>query len=138
MLSCALLALQSDGVVGPATCVARGAAVPAIERSKQIAGAHTAAIRTLPLPPQSPGVWSMEPLAAMAADFRPSLNSEAVSLTTGSSVLHSCVLLGGRNATNAAFLFTESVTTHSLAAGVRALLLRIDELRPYHMPVWRV
>ena len=78
MLSCALLALQSDGVVGAATCVARGAAVPVIECLKQIAGAHTATIRMLPLPQQSPGVWSMEPLAAMAADFPPSLKSEPV------------------------------------------------------------
>ena len=118
MLICALLALQSDGVVGAATCVARGAAVPVMERLKQIAGAHTAAIRTLPLPPQSPGVWSMEPLAAMAADFPPSLNSEAVSLTTGSSALHSCVLLGGRNATNAAFLFTDDTFARCWCAGV--------------------
>ena len=76
MLSRALLALQSDGVAGAATCVARGAAVPATERLKQIAGAHTAAIRMLPLPPQSPGFWSMKPLAAMAADFPPTLKSE--------------------------------------------------------------
>ena len=76
MLSCALLALQSDGVVGAATCVARGAAVPATERLKQIAGAHTAAIRMLRLPPlEALGV--REPLAAMPPDFPFSVQSEA-------------------------------------------------------------
>ncbi len=38
---------------------------PAIERLKQIACGHTAAIRILRLSPQCSRVWSKEPLAAM-------------------------------------------------------------------------
>ena len=117
----ARLALQSDGVVGTVTCVARGAAVPATERLKQIAGAHTAAIRMLPLPPQSPGVWSMEPLAAMAADFPPSLKSKADNRQQ--CFVH--VRVGGRNATNAARCCL--LTTRLRACGVRPLFSRIDE-----------
>ena len=130
-----MLASQSDGVVGAATCVAREAAVPATERLKQIAGAHTAAIRMLPLPPQSPGVWSMEPLAAMAADFPPTLKREPDNRQQcfAQFTVARCLEAATRQMPRSCLL-----TTHSLAAGVRALLLRIDELRPYHMPVWRV
>ncbi len=134
-MSCARLALQSDGVVGTATCVARGAAVPATERLKQIAGAHTAAIRMLPLPPQSPGVWSMEPLAAMAADFPPSLKSEPDNRQQcfAQITVARCLEAATRQMPRSCLL-----TTHLLACGVRPLFSRSDKMRPYHMPVWRV
>jgi hypothetical protein len=49
--------------------------------------------------------------------------------------LHSCELLGGRNATNAARC--RLLTTHLRACGVRPLFSRIDEMTTYHMLVWR-
>ena len=106
MLSCALLALQSDGVVGAATCVAHRVAVlsPRIERLKQLAAAHTAGIRRIAccgLRRSVQAFWSREPLAAMQPHFPQ--KSEADN--------------------------RQQRFVHSLAAGVQPMFERTDEMR---------
>ena len=106
MLSCALLALQSDGVVGAATCVAHRVAVlsPRIQRLKQLAAAHTAGIRRIAccgLRRSDQAFWSREPLAAMQPHFPQ--KSEADN--------------------------RQQRFVHSLAAGVQPMFERTDEMR---------
>ncbi len=74
MLSGALLALQSDGVVGAATCVAHRVAVLSarIQRLKQLAAAQAAGIPRIGcfgLRRSDQVFWSREPLAAMQPHF---------------------------------------------------------------------
>jgi hypothetical protein len=129
MLSCALLALQSDGVVGAASCVARGAAEPATERLTQTAGAHTAAIRMLPLPPQPAGVWSREPLAAHARDAASSdVPSAPTKITKSSLARERGRRMPAANLLTPCAFDISSATTKSTPAATTNTCLRAGQL----------